>query len=146
MARDDPHFRLRLPADLKTRIEDTAKESGRSVNAEIVQRLDASFQPQPGFDDLVKSFNETLDGLKTDRHEMEAFYRNMTAGLLDLAGERVPEHMRRLLKPLSRNTGEPDIFTALYKSAAAMTPEEVEKVWADAAAAEAASEEPEHDR
>ncbi|TYR32079.1 Arc family DNA-binding protein [Mesorhizobium microcysteis] len=42
MARDDPHFRLRLPADLKTAIEVAAKESGRSINSEIVVRLDQS--------------------------------------------------------------------------------------------------------
>ncbi len=43
MAREDPHFRLRLPADLKARVEEAARASGRSINAEIVQRLEASF-------------------------------------------------------------------------------------------------------
>lgn len=43
MARDDPHFRLRLPADLKARVEEAARAANRSINAEIVQRLEGSF-------------------------------------------------------------------------------------------------------
>lgn len=45
MARDDPHFRLRLPADLKARIEESALEANRSINAEIVHRLSSSLSP-----------------------------------------------------------------------------------------------------
>lgn len=40
MAKDDPHFRLRIPADLKDEIEAAAKENNRSINAEIVSRLE----------------------------------------------------------------------------------------------------------
>lgn len=43
MAREDPHFRLRIPSALKARIEDAAKENNRSINAEIVLRLSESF-------------------------------------------------------------------------------------------------------
>jgi hypothetical protein len=51
MARDDPKFVLRLPADLKARVEAAAKANGRSINAEIVNTLldeyaDASERPQ----------------------------------------------------------------------------------------------------
>jgi hypothetical protein len=43
MAADDPHFRLRIPAALKARIEEAAHAKKRSINAEIVDRLDRSF-------------------------------------------------------------------------------------------------------
>lgn len=43
MARNDPEFRLRLPEGLKTKIEEMAKSSQRSINAEIVARLEQSF-------------------------------------------------------------------------------------------------------
>lgn len=43
MARDDLHFRLRIPEDLKLQIESAAKENHRSMTAEIVARLSASF-------------------------------------------------------------------------------------------------------
>jgi len=36
-------FKLRLPPELKERIESAAEQSGRSVTAEIVQRLEESF-------------------------------------------------------------------------------------------------------
>ncbi|MEN6631788.1 MAG: Arc family DNA-binding protein [Candidatus Polarisedimenticolia bacterium] len=47
MAREDPHFRLRIPEDLKRRIEDAALENRRSITAEITARLEASFAAAP---------------------------------------------------------------------------------------------------
>lgn len=43
MARTDPQINLRVPADLKKKIELIAVENGRSLNAEVVQRLEQSF-------------------------------------------------------------------------------------------------------
>lgn len=40
MAKDDPHFRLRLPARLKASLEQEARRNNRSINAEIVYRLE----------------------------------------------------------------------------------------------------------
>ncbi|HEM7855904.1 Arc family DNA-binding protein [Citrobacter koseri] len=37
MSRDDPQFKLRLPADLKAKLDQRAKMNGRSINAELVQ-------------------------------------------------------------------------------------------------------------
>ena len=42
MARTDPQFNVRMPADLKEKIEEAAKKNGRSMNAEIVYRLQQS--------------------------------------------------------------------------------------------------------
>lgn len=42
MARDDLHFRLRIPEALKVRVEAAAVENHRSITAEIVARLEAS--------------------------------------------------------------------------------------------------------
>lgn len=39
MSREDLHFRLRLPPDLKAHIETSAKANGRSMTAEIVAAL-----------------------------------------------------------------------------------------------------------
>lgn len=36
-------MRVRLPIELKDKIEEVAKSNGRSMNAEIVQRLESSF-------------------------------------------------------------------------------------------------------
>jgi tRNA 2-selenouridine synthase SelU len=44
MKQTDPQYKLRIPQDLKDRIEQAAKLSGRSMNAEIVKRLQGSYQ------------------------------------------------------------------------------------------------------
>ena len=43
MARDDPQMKLRLAPELKAAIEAAARSSGRSLNAEIVHRLENTF-------------------------------------------------------------------------------------------------------
>jgi molybdopterin converting factor small subunit len=47
MSREDPQMKIRLPADLKDRIETSSKEVGRSMNAEIVARLQETFDAKP---------------------------------------------------------------------------------------------------
>lgn len=42
MADEPAHFRLRLPADLKVRIEAAAAKQKRTINAEVVARLEQS--------------------------------------------------------------------------------------------------------
>lgn len=44
MARDDPQSRIRFPAALKAQLEDCARHSNRSFNAEVIARLEASFE------------------------------------------------------------------------------------------------------
>ncbi|MDR7025934.1 Arc family DNA-binding protein [Pseudomonas peli] len=43
MSRTDAQFKLRLPAALRAQVEQAAKDSRRSLNAEMVIRLEASF-------------------------------------------------------------------------------------------------------
>ena len=55
MARTDPQLNLRLPQELKDRIETTANEKRRSVTAEVIERLTRSFDdPLPGLLELVE--------------------------------------------------------------------------------------------
>lgn len=55
MSREDPQLRIRLPIELKEKVEVTAKENGRSMNAEIVQRLEFSFLSEINADDLISA-------------------------------------------------------------------------------------------
>lgn len=49
MSREDSQFKLRMPAELREKIEDLAREAKRSLNAEIIARLEASvFKEAPG--------------------------------------------------------------------------------------------------
>jgi len=43
MSREDAQFKLRLPAELREQVEQSAKTNRRSINAEIVARLEESF-------------------------------------------------------------------------------------------------------
>ncbi|WP_447896739.1 Arc family DNA-binding protein [Stenotrophomonas acidaminiphila] len=43
MARTDPQFNLRIPIDLKVKVEEAAKANGRSATSEILARLEQSF-------------------------------------------------------------------------------------------------------
>ncbi|SDX27968.1 Arc-like DNA binding domain-containing protein [Pseudomonas kuykendallii] len=48
MSRADHQFKLRMPAELRTQVEKAAWLAHRSINAELVFRLTASFaQEQP---------------------------------------------------------------------------------------------------
>ncbi|MGU3290211.1 Arc family DNA-binding protein [Acinetobacter radioresistens] len=68
MARTDPQFNLRVPQELKQQVEDAAKESGRSINAEAVFRLEQSFRNEMGglesipTEELMKELAKRLDG------------------------------------------------------------------------------------
>ncbi len=46
MSRQDLHFRLRIPEELKARVEKAAAEKNRSMTAEIVARLEQSFRAE----------------------------------------------------------------------------------------------------
>lgn len=43
MSRTDPQMSIRLPGDLKPRLVEAAQANGRTINAEIVSRLERSF-------------------------------------------------------------------------------------------------------
>ena len=43
MSRADQQFKLRMPGALRAQVEHAAKDARRSLNAEIVIRLEASF-------------------------------------------------------------------------------------------------------
>lgn len=44
MPAESPHFKIRLPAELKAKLEQSAADHGRSVTADILWRLEQSFR------------------------------------------------------------------------------------------------------
>lgn len=64
MSREDPQMKIRLAPDLKDRIEDAAKENGRSMNAEIVARLHQAFEAQSGDSALRLQVEENTAALR----------------------------------------------------------------------------------
>jgi plasmid stability protein len=84
MARDDPQMKIRLPDELKEQIEMSAKEWGRSMNAEIVHMLQSYYKH---LDDGVQSMQR---GLELDRQESISF------GLKDGRDRAAVIHVLRL--------------------------------------------------
>lgn len=67
MARNDPQVNLRFPADLKDRLDVAAQQNKRSLTAEIVTRLEESFEKQLDATKLVAmSYASAEDGLVRD--------------------------------------------------------------------------------
>ena len=65
MARTDPQLNFRIPVELRDRLEAAAGENKRSLTAELVDRLQASFNLEPLKDtkrgELVKLVNDAID-------------------------------------------------------------------------------------
>jgi len=77
MSRDDPQMKIRLPLTLKDKIEAAAKNSGRSMNAEIVARLGASFRGVDTTDftpdqvvSIMKALNDRMVGIEVSNQEL----------------------------------------------------------------------------
>lgn len=65
MSRNINPFALRMPPELRAQVEASAKASGRSVNSEIVTRLQESFEggrdgDQKGMIEIASEINEKL--------------------------------------------------------------------------------------
>ena len=60
MARNDPQVNLRIPPALKARLEESAQATGRSLTAEVVQRLEDSFLAGAVSDALLRARLLTL--------------------------------------------------------------------------------------
>ena len=60
MSRADAQFKLRMPSGLRAQLEVAACEANRSLNAEIVTRLQSSFEAAPFSLDGVLPIPESL--------------------------------------------------------------------------------------
>ncbi|WP_082524744.1 Arc family DNA-binding protein [Pseudorhodoferax sp. Leaf274] len=92
MSREDPQLKIRLPAELKDRIEAASDEAGRSMNAEIVARLTSSFEPAGQSGDVVKHLAYRLAEAE---HRAAQFALSSHAHQLDLA--LVSQHLQEAL-------------------------------------------------
>ncbi|HFJ9613616.1 TPA: Arc family DNA-binding protein [Stenotrophomonas maltophilia] len=90
----DTQFKLRIPADLKARLEDASANAGRSLTAEIVTRLEWSLEAQllDQVEQLhtnlgrVRSLSATVDTLKADLARYAEGDRKALAWLLGADG------------------------------------------------------------
>ena len=77
MSASDPHFRLRLPTDLKAAIEQAAQKSKRSINAMIVDALEDYFSKDgrvPRLIDTIAFSTQIQKELATTQRFIAAAY------------------------------------------------------------------------
>lgn len=58
--RGSDQFPLRLPDGMRDRLKEAASESGRSMNAELVNRLEQSFAPLGSDADILNAFDKDV--------------------------------------------------------------------------------------
>jgi hypothetical protein len=54
-------MKLRFPGDLKARVVEAANKSGRTINAEVMYRLERSFGELSLPEDVIKAISETRE-------------------------------------------------------------------------------------
>lgn len=96
MSSEPLFFRLRLPEELKARIETAALANNRSMNAEVLDRLERSF----GNDAKMPSLDGRLTSLESQVNELDAAY--------DKRLEKVEAQMWRLLEHAGLYDPNPD--------------------------------------
>lgn len=72
MAREDPQLKLRLSAELKARIEEAAKTGSRTMNSEIISRLEDSFRGASLSTGGLLSPQHLLDVVEAQRQTIKA--------------------------------------------------------------------------
>lgn len=114
----DPQFKLRLTPELKTAIERAADSSGRSMNAEIVARLEESFsdgeKTERTLIAVMASMEEATEEAKLRRLEFRAMASHMAlmkhiaARLAELHQGALPHDLEALLKWMREETDAPE--------------------------------------
>ena len=64
MKRTDPQLKLRLPSELRAKLDEAAEGMHRPVSSEIVARLEASFVSDPGLPGRVAALEARLANLE----------------------------------------------------------------------------------
>ena len=102
-------FMLRLPDGMRGQIASAAKQNNRSMNAEIVRRLEASFASQKMTVDAISRQNEFLSRLGEVMHEIKEYrlkVEQQAEGLAKLA-ETYLERAERAERELKKRKRRP---------------------------------------
>lgn len=93
MTRADPQFKLRMPLELKEQIDKAAEENHRSINAEIVARLQSTFDEQRLYGHKLSSeiTSEEAKELKKRVEAVEAAMQKMLGDPDGVRREQLPK-------------------------------------------------------
>lgn len=91
MARTDQQFPLRLPPELKEKLENACKESGRSKNAEAVYRLEQSFSEEQIRNEGLNTISDMFNKLIEENQELKKQNELYNAKMLKLLDSLVDD-------------------------------------------------------
>lgn len=86
MAREDLQFRLRIPEELKAKIEKSAVENNRSMTAEIISRLERSYEIDPEIPTLLTSVDDLYRQMERLQNRVDAL--EFSTGVADSYNDR----------------------------------------------------------
>lgn len=92
MAREDLHFRLRIPEELKNKVEEAAARNSRSMTAEMVDRLELSFN-----EGSRQDYARRIDLLLDNEARMKDHFRDA----LNALAKGDAEKAHQILAPLA---------------------------------------------
>lgn len=80
-------MKIRLPEELKTRIEEASVAADRSMNAEIVQRLEQSFNApdKSMLGELIYGYEQEIAEIRLDAHKMAEALDLLATGIEAIA-------------------------------------------------------------
>ena len=70
MARTDPQINVRVEAEFKKKLEHAAIESGRSLNAEVVRRLEQSFEKTQSQESEIEELRKEIRNMNMTIHTL----------------------------------------------------------------------------
>lgn len=80
MARTDPQVNFRIPVELKDKLDNAAKENGRTLTAELILRLEMTFEQDDQIKDLIgriEWLENAVDSLQYESREHDSRINNL---------------------------------------------------------------------
>lgn len=113
MSREDPQFKLRLPAELKARIDEAAAGNRRSINAELIARLETTFELDQFMSERkAGSYAEAYDMLESvlaDNDRMTASGEQSFGTAYSLVEKLLEEKLAPIRELLAQKSGRVDV-------------------------------------
>ncbi len=109
-------FPLRMPGDMREKLEDISKENGRSLNAEIVHRLESSFSGKivhEGLPSAEEAKAMTLSAREKIQDSIRAFAHNQIRLAIAHGHDSAVVDFSYFATE-ARMKGDSDYFTAQY--------------------------------
>lgn len=103
--RDDPQLRVRIPAELKNKLEEKARLNKRTFTAEIVDRLEATLlqdscvESHTGYQDMASGFEE---GWRQATEWQEKYDREYGLGWADANKDELRNAVEKLRNVLNK--------------------------------------------